>query len=532
MGISNALSASQIRTLLDPLRDNVEVLVFTDPRLIWHPIGVMMETVATCQALVSRAHSKITGDEMFLCSSLANGICQLLQPHFMLSHSGLSVVRVALTNELLQKMWHGQSGHCQVVHSLIDALNTNLTGFWNPVLLRRYHRIQDPTYETKHVDSNPEKTYAPLHPQPSVDQVETRIRFPIPSERSVISISPKDQLPSLHSSEAEALTRQVTLEVLGENAPLVHIRDKANLGSDAWIDRMRRGTPNAVKQVVETTEMVNSLIPLPSSVKGLPAAAPKTIQLATPPPTMTITSSLTPPSNFPAGQPVRLFAGLMSVPNIQLIVDEKLFLKRPIICSVLSTKESCNRVTTNQEQWSSLCPVSKKGVLASLPLETQTDAIKSFIFRRLVGMQCSPSKCLVHESTQTIHMSDLSPGRKDYKRCQNIAKQGPFDCLFESSSCPDVIDFVSKKLSAGEECLRKVLSWLQDLKDAKEFELATADLKTFTIPSETFRKNVDAVFSVCFRVPETDEDEEENVITDTDNEEEVIPDTDNARLSE
>ena len=231
----------------------------------------------------------------------------------------------------------------------------------------------------------------------------------------------------------------------------------------------------------------------------------------------------------------RSFADLVSVPNVQLIVDEKdekLFLKRPIICSVLSTKESCNRVTTNQEQRSSLCPVSKKGVLASLPLETQTDAIKCFIFRRLVGMQCSPSKCLVHESTQTIHMSDLSPGRKDYKRCQNIAKQGPFDWLFESSSCPDVIDVVSKKLSAGEECLGKVLSWLQDLKDAKGFELATADLKTFTIPSETFQKNVDVVFSVCFRVPETDEDEEENVITDTDNEEEVIPDTDNEGLSE
>ena len=456
MGISNALSASQIRTLSDPLRDNVEVLVLTDPRLIWHPIGVMMETVATCQALISQAHSKITGDEMFLCSSLADGICQLLQPHFMLSHSGLSVVRVALTNELLQKMRHGQSGHYQVVKSLIDALNTNLTGFWDPVLLRRYHGIQDPTYETKYVESNPEKTYAPMHPQPSVDQIETRIRLPIQTERSVISISPKDQLPSLRSSEAEALTRQVTLEVLGENAPLVRIRDKANLGSDAWIDRLRRGTPNAVKdphvmctwlrekvaseaectdegksqtlrsakccicrdtlnslpfegwcclsgmssldsvveqalkdetdpetkkmqrerlrqelvnkmmrqssypsfhlwhrhckkkadaqeimnahaekrvaildecplcrtkyprnpvllpsmksilqQIVETTEKVNSLIPLPSSVKGLPAAAPRTIQPATPPPTMTITSSLTLPSNFSAGRPMR-----------------------------------------------------------------------------------------------------------------------------------------------------------------------------------------------------------------------------------
>ena len=52
--------------------------------------------------------------------------------------------------------------------------------------------------------------------------------------------------------------------------------------------------------------MVSSLIPLPSSVKGLPAGAPKTIQPATLPPTMAITSSLTPPSNFSAGQPVRL----------------------------------------------------------------------------------------------------------------------------------------------------------------------------------------------------------------------------------
>ena len=59
------------------------------------------------------------------------------------------------------------------------------------------------------------------------------------------------------------------------------------------------------QQIVETTEIVNSLIPLPSSVKGLPAAASRTIQPATPPLTMTITSSLTPLSNFSAGQPVR-----------------------------------------------------------------------------------------------------------------------------------------------------------------------------------------------------------------------------------
>ena len=206
----------------------------------------------------------------------------------------------------------------------------------------------------------------------------------------------------------------------------------------------------------------------------------------------------------------RLFAGLMSVPDIQLIVNEKdgnLFLKRPIICNIPSPKESCNQATTNQEQRSSSYPVSKKGVLCSLPLGTQTEVIKSFIFRRLVGMQCSPSKCVVQEYTQTIHMPDISPGRKDYKRCQNIAKQGPFDWLFESYSCSDVIEFVSKKLSTGGACLREVLGWLRDLMDTKGFELATADLKTFTIPSETFLENVNAVYDACFGVPETDKDE-------------------------
>ena len=141
-------------------------------------------------------------------------------------------------------------------------------------------------------------------------------------------------------------------------------------------------------------------------------------------------------------------------------------------------------------------------------------------------MQCSPSKCVVQEDTQTIHMPDISPGKKDYKRCQNIAKQGPFDWLFESSSCSDVIEFVSKKLSTDEECLREVLGWLRDLMDTK------TDLKTFTIPSEAFLGNVNAVYDACFGVPETDEDGEENTITDTDNEEEAIPDTDNEGLSE
>ena len=231
----------------------------------------------------------------------------------------------------------------------------------------------------------------------------------------------------------------------------------------------------------------------------------------------------------------RVFAGLLSVPDVQLIVnekDEKLFLKRSIVCNTPSPKESCNQATTNQEQRSASYPVSKKGVLYSLPLETQTEVIKSFIFRRLVGMQCSPSKCVVQEYTQTVHMPDMSPGKKDYKRCQNIVKQGPFDWLFESSSCSGVIEFVSKKLSTDGECRGEVLGWLRDLMDTKRFELATADFKTFIIPSEAFLGNVNAVYDACFGVPETDEDEEENTITNTDNEEEAIPDTDNEGLSE
>lgn len=228
---------------MGPLRDNVSVLVITDPRLVTCPAGILWPALSCCISLIDRLHKKIHNNDL-LCLLLAKGICDQLQPHFRLSTAGLQVVRDALKRVLLETMEGGREGHWKVVTSLVEALNANLAGFWNAALLRRYHNIEDPSHETKLVDEKPEKTYAPLDKLPSVDAVAARIRRPVVSETSATSVSAMDskrQYPQLRAEEARVLREQIVEAVAGRKARLVSIKDTMGMDAQAWIRRLCLG---------------------------------------------------------------------------------------------------------------------------------------------------------------------------------------------------------------------------------------------------------------------------------------------------
>ena len=106
----NALTSGEIRTLMDPFREKVSVLVLTDPRLIRYPNGVLMRKLSACVTLSDAVHREFPDDEERLCSVLATGICKLLQPKFQLSVAGLELVVRALKCVLLERigedLWH------------------------------------------------------------------------------------------------------------------------------------------------------------------------------------------------------------------------------------------------------------------------------------------------------------------------------------------------------------------------------------------------------------------------------------------
>lgn len=248
MSPKNALSPGEIRTMMDPFRGRVSVLVLTDPRLIRYPNGVLMRRLSGCVTLSDNARREFPDDEERLCFVLATGICKLLQPKFQLSVVGLDLVVRALKCVLLERIGEGRDGHWEVVSSLVEALNGNLQGFWNAAYLRRYHDIQDPSHKTRHVDSFPEKTYAPVDRLPSLDAVIARIKKPIVAMTSPLSVSPSESsaaYPELRVEEVRNLARQVTSALSEHKADLVKIVDSEGLDDKSWIDRLVKGNVNA-----------------------------------------------------------------------------------------------------------------------------------------------------------------------------------------------------------------------------------------------------------------------------------------------
>ena len=249
MKMNDALKPGQIRTLRDPFRERVSVLVLTDPRVIMYPTGVLMPILTSCISLIDRMHEKIKTGDKLLCLLLATGLCHLLQPRFRLSKAGLQIVCDALKIVLMENIEKGRNGHWKVVSSLVATLNANLAGFWNAALLRRYHKIEDPSYTTKHVDTAPEKTYAPLDQLPTVEMVAARIRKPRICETSAISVLPEDsnsQFSRLRVEETKALIEQVSLAVLNRDTTLVRIKDSDEMDSKDWVRRLLEGNANAV----------------------------------------------------------------------------------------------------------------------------------------------------------------------------------------------------------------------------------------------------------------------------------------------
>ena len=249
MKMKDALKPGQIRTLRDPFRERVSVLVLTDPRVIMYPTGVLMPILSSCISLIDRMHEKIKNDDKLLCLLLATGICHMLQPRFRLSKAGLQIVCDALKIVLMEKVERGRNGHWKVVSSLVATLNANLAGFWNAALLRRYHKIEDPCYTTKHVDTAPEKTYAPLDQLPTVEEVAARIRKPRICETSAISVLPEDsnsQFSRLRVEETKALIEQVSSAVLKRDTTLVRIKDSDEMNAKDWVRRLLEGNANAV----------------------------------------------------------------------------------------------------------------------------------------------------------------------------------------------------------------------------------------------------------------------------------------------
>lgn len=244
----NALRPGDIRTLMDPLRMKVSVLVLTDPRLIRYPNGVLMRKLSACVTLNDAACREYPDDEDRLCSVLADGICRLLQPKFLLSVAGLDLVTRALKCVLLETIGNGRDGNWEVVCSLVEALNGNLLGFWNAAYLRRYHAIQDPSHKIQHVDRYPEKTYAPADQLPSLNAVIARVKNPIVALTSPLSVSPSESCTvysKLRVEEVKNLTKQVTLALSEHKGDLVKIVDPEGLDAKSWIDRLAKGNVNA-----------------------------------------------------------------------------------------------------------------------------------------------------------------------------------------------------------------------------------------------------------------------------------------------
>lgn len=248
MTFKNAMSAGEVRTLMDPLRDKVTILVLTDPRLIRHPNGVLMRKLCTCVALIDAVHKEFPNNGQRLCAVLAFGICTLLQPKFHLSEAGFKLVVEALKEVLLERFDGGRDAHWDVVSKLVEALNANLRGFWNAAFLRRYHDIRDPSHKTRHVDKFPEKTYAPVIQLPTVDAVMARIKRPIVADTSPLSVSPSESsslFSRLRAEEVATLVKQVSTALSGRDADLVRIVDSEGLEAKAWIDRLVKGNANA-----------------------------------------------------------------------------------------------------------------------------------------------------------------------------------------------------------------------------------------------------------------------------------------------
>lgn len=199
-------------------------------------------------------------------------------------------------------------------------------------------------------------------------------------------------------------------------------------------------------------------------------------------------------------------ADLEAVPEVQLFLNatkDKIYVEKKLIGIPEDTE--IQHPLTPQER--SLFPVTKLEILEPEWKTLKASIIKIFIFRRIMGMECNPAKCLLNPETKKIYMPDLNTSRKDYKRCRTTVKRESADWLFDNSTHREIIDLVSRALTEDKDCMNEVETWLLSLLSKTAFEEATASiLCRFTIPFEDFEKNALAVRDAYGIVPETDDE--------------------------
>ena len=199
-------------------------------------------------------------------------------------------------------------------------------------------------------------------------------------------------------------------------------------------------------------------------------------------------------------------ADLEAVPQVQLFLNatkDKIYVEKTLIGIPEDTE--IQHPLTPQER--SLFPVTKLEILEPEWKTLKASIIKTFIFRRIMGMECNPAKCLLNPETKKIYKPDLNTSRKDYKRCRTTVKRESADWLFDNSTHREIIDLVSRALTEDKDCMNEVETWLLSLISKTAFEEATASiLCRYTIPFEDFEKNALAVRDAYGIVPETDDE--------------------------
>lgn len=217
-----------------------------------------------------------------------------------------------------------------------------------------------------------------------------------------------------------------------------------------------------------------------------------------------------------------LWANLKTVPEVRVRLNAtktKVFLERPLIGGnpVLpedSDAEGLNIVTLEQR---SLYATKTKQVMMQLSEKSKTDLIKTFVFRRILGMPCLPAKCLLEASSGKIYMTGLQTSPKEYKRCKKTVKRGSALWLFDSSQNRGAIEFVSEALENEEDTRTAVLTWLEGLFGVKSLQdwfdtVIPKGLAPFTIAYDILQENIGAVIDAY--VPEYEDVEAENTDTE------------------
>lgn len=205
------------------------------------------------------------------------------------------------------------------------------------------------------------------------------------------------------------------------------------------------------------------------------------------------------------------WAELKTVPEVSLRINArraKVFIEHQLIGKPLEGTVASGK--NELEDWS-LHPLNTREQMEKLPRESQLDVVKSYIFRRVMAMACTPSKCVLDKSTGKIYMPDLQVFKRESKRCQKTVKMGSAYWLFDSSRSRSAVDFMSEILES-ESFTSEVMPWLQGLLSKNPWEgTIPKSLKPYVLSFEDVQENVSAIVNAYLQkktAEEKDDDDE------------------------